>query len=225
MQPERRWRAAQAAECQFWKRWRQIPVYKDVQLEEYWKAQTELLGLEPATLAGKTVLDLGCGPVGLINFLPVTGPRRAVDPLLHRYTECIRAHGIGFCAARGEALPFPSESMDVVLCFNVLDHVAEAGTVLEEVRRLLRPGGTLYLMVHTFPSWLKQLLFFDRMHTYHWSRDDVRKLLESAGFRLQREHHQPRRFALRFADCFKPSLWRYAAGRLIITSSYFTAQK
>jgi SAM-dependent methyltransferase len=222
---EARWRKAQAAELEFWRGWRRIHVYRDLHLEDYWREQMELLGVEPQTINGKTVLDLGCGPVGIVNFLPPTGTRWAVDPLLHRYSERIAAAGVGFCAGCGEWLPFPNESMDVVFCFNVLDHVSDAGAVLREIYRVLRPAAQLYLMVHTFPSWLKHMLFFDRPHTYHWSRLDLRKLLKSAGFYLRRELHRPRKFRLRPADYFNPSLWRYVAGSLVITSSYCAAQK
>jgi SAM-dependent methyltransferase len=225
MRCEVRWRKAQAAELEFWKSWRHIPVYRDLQLEDYWREQMELLGVEPQRISGGTVLDVGSGPVGLVNFLPATGTRWAVDPLLHRYSERIAAPGVGFCAARGESLPFPSESVDAVFCFNVLDHVANAETVLREIYRVLRPASRLYVMVHTFPSWLKHFLFFDRPHVYHWTRFDLRKLLESADFQLLRELHRPRKFRLRPWYCFKPSLWRYVAGSLTITSSYCTAQK
>ena len=49
----------------------------------------------------------------------------------------------------GERLPFPDEAFDFVLCSEVLEHVSAPGRLLEEVARILRPGGTLYL---TFPS-------------------------------------------------------------------------
>ena len=223
MADDSRWRQAQAAELEFWKTCWHHPVYKDVNLEEYWREQTDLLGVEPQSLAGKSVLDLGCGPVGIINFLPVDGPRWAIDPLFHLYTQRIERPGVRFSIARGEAVPFPSESMDVVFCFNVLDHVADAEAVLADVRRLLRADGTLYVMVHTFPSWLKGLLFFDRPHTYHWDRGDVRGLLERAGFKLKRERHQRRRFRLGAADYLKPWLWPYALGQCVVTSSYYVA--
>ncbi|HGY57418.1 MAG TPA: class I SAM-dependent methyltransferase [Caldithrix abyssi] len=44
-------------------------------------------------------------------------------------------------------LPVQNESMDVVLCSEVLEHVNEPGSVLEEIRRVLKPQGRVVISV------------------------------------------------------------------------------
>ena len=44
-------------------------------------------------------------------------------------------------------LPLRSASFDVVICLHVLEHVADDATALQEMRRVIRPGGTLLLQV------------------------------------------------------------------------------
>src|SRR5918997_1814288 len=69
-------------------------------------------------------------------------------------------HGLAFCRARGHrllaaasvtALPLPDESVDLIVCADVLQHLPRGGdaAALRECRRALRPGGRLYLRTNT----------------------------------------------------------------------------
>jgi len=51
------------------------------------------------------------------------------------------------CFASVLALPFPSETFDLVLCTEVLEHVPEPAGALAEIKRVLRPRGKLLLSV------------------------------------------------------------------------------
>ncbi len=58
------------------------------------------------------------------------------------------------------AIPLPDQSLDAILCTEVIEHVANPMTVLDEFRRLLKPGGKLLL---TSP-----LLSHLHMEPYHY---------------------------------------------------------
>ena len=47
----------------------------------------------------------------------------------------------------GEPLPLPDDSFDAVICFNTLEHVYDAVPVLEELYRVVRPGGAVHVIV------------------------------------------------------------------------------
>jgi len=49
--------------------------------------------------------------------------------------------------ASGGALPLQAASIDVVVCNHVLEHVSELDPVLHEIRRVLKPGGRLFVTV------------------------------------------------------------------------------
>lgn len=69
--------------------------------------------------------------------------------------------------ARGEQLPFPSNSFDAIVSFMVLEHSSSPQDLLLESLRLIRPGGTIMHVLpnHNFPyefhfdvPWLASLL-------------------------------------------------------------------
>jgi len=88
------------------------------------------------------------------------------------------------------ALPYEDASFDAVLSCGVLEHVADPDASLEELRRVLRPGGRLY--IYKLPnrwSWLEWLarplgLYYhgqlpdDRIYTL----ESTREILERHGF-------------------------------------------
>ena len=49
--------------------------------------------------------------------------------------------------ARGEQIPLANEQFDLVICTQVLEYVPEPASVIAEIRRVLRPGGWLWLSV------------------------------------------------------------------------------
>lgn len=104
-------------------------------------------------LSGRTVLDIGCGRgtdlLALAERVGAQGRVVGVD-VSERMLAAARAQRSGMCGAvielvcsDGAALPFESESVDVVRIDRVLVHVPSPAAVLAEARRVLRPGGRL----------------------------------------------------------------------------------
>jgi ubiquinone/menaquinone biosynthesis C-methylase UbiE len=51
-----------------------------------------------------------------------------------------------YTSASSDALPFRSDCFDVVSSFNSLDHVDDLAATIDELQRVLRPGGRLLLL-------------------------------------------------------------------------------
>ena len=95
-----------------------------------------------APLAGRRVLDLGCGVGEYVRAFARAGALAfGCDVERARLAEG-RARGAGGLAAgAGEALPYAGGAFDVVVLNEVIEHVADEAATLREVRRVLAPGG------------------------------------------------------------------------------------
>jgi ubiquinone/menaquinone biosynthesis C-methylase UbiE len=109
------------------------------------KRLVERIGVEE----GARVLDIGCGTGRLARWIAErVGPKRIVagiDPLAQRI-DIARTRGaaLGFEVGQAEDLrAFEDASFDVVCMSAVFHWVSEKAKALDEVRRVLRPGGRL----------------------------------------------------------------------------------
>lgn len=94
-------------------------------------------------------LDLGSGTGRNLPLLPAGTRAVAVDPHPDALSRARRrAPAAAAVVARAEALPFRDGVFDTVVSGLVLCSVEDPDAALAEVRRVLRPGGTLRLLEH-----------------------------------------------------------------------------
>jgi SAM-dependent methyltransferase len=165
---------------------------------------------------GKRVADIGCGfDAGLATRLFLTATSvtlvdLAIDPKF--------ATSAGWSLLEGR-LPeilgsIESDSLDVVMCNNVVEHVWEDGKVIEDFHRILRPGGRCIVNV---PSWLGKFALEHAAFTFgvappeemndhkrYYDPRDLWLLLVKSGFRPQQIHCQRHKlFTNTVARCIK----------------------
>ena len=109
---------------------------------------TEHFGLSTADYAGKWVLDIGCGPRGSLEWATMAARRVGIDPLAKEYLKLgADKHQMEYVAVPAETMPFEARSFDIVCSFNSLDHVDDVNRVIDEIKRVAKPGGMLLLLV------------------------------------------------------------------------------
>jgi len=112
---------------------------------------------------GRAVLDVGCGAaVDLARFAKGGALVTGVD-LAPSAIQLARANfeqqGLQgrFEVADGEALPFADNSFDFVFAHGVVQYTANPRRLVDECRRVLRPGGRALFQVYNRISWLNAL--------------------------------------------------------------------
>jgi len=212
MERTKRWLEAQQSEREFWN-----SVARDehsvlrVLASNAGKAPEVRAALPPNATSA---LEIGVGPFGLgiIGFLTEIPTRITVDPLppvpisvstsqqveLRDYVA-VRRGPIRYIVGYGEELPVKSESMDLAICCNVIDHSHDPVAILREVHRVLKCGGVFYFDVDTFSAagllkwytWTKRVHKDEILvigHPYRMREADIEKKLRDTGFSLRRLH-------------------------------------
>lgn len=136
-----------------------------------------------------SALEIGCGPGIMLNALRQLGWSVMG---LERTEEAAdigrKLFGLKVMAADVGELPDTRE-YDLIILFQVLEHMTDPARVLRECAQRLKPGGRIVLGVPNFDSWQAQWgkaawLHLDvPRHLFHFSPRSLTLLLERFGYR------------------------------------------
>jgi len=106
---------------------------------------------------GLRVLEIGCGTGTLLQRLHARGlDIVGVETSAARIEESRRTYdALPIHQISGAALPFPSEHFDIVLSFDVFEHIPDSDAHLTEVSRVLKPGG--WYLLQTPNKWTNSI--------------------------------------------------------------------
>ena len=114
------------------------------------------LGAPLASLAGRNVLEAGCGAGRFTELLVEAGAfTHAFDASV---AVEVNAANVGkaanYAVAQADimAIPYPPESFDVVLCLGVLQHTRSPEASIQALHRMVKPGGLLVIDHYRY-SW------------------------------------------------------------------------
>lgn len=156
-----------------------------VEDRHFWFVATRAIVKDAVLAAGirpdSAVLDVGCGTGGTMKALAGCCLLTGVEP--HPPAAELAASRSGRPVVAGNALdlPFANGSFDGALCLDVFEHIVDDRGAIEEIRRIVRPGGVLVATVPCHP-WL----FSEHDEALHHVRRYTRKqfvgLLRRGGF-------------------------------------------
>jgi SAM-dependent methyltransferase len=142
------------------------------------------------------LLDIGCGTGTLIGILKNRGfSVLGLDFSAEASKLAMLENGVKVVVGSLEDAKFPDRSFDIVTLFHVMEHLPEPGEMLQEVKRILVPGGRVVLQVPNIDSWQRKIfgpywygLDIPR-HVIDYSPSSMTRLLEKSGFELTRIRH------------------------------------
>jgi SAM-dependent methyltransferase len=116
-----------------------------------WRAgqerRLEMIRMDAGERLSGTILENGCGVGMYVQRLQLFGGKVFGLEVDFERARQAREHSRLVVNAAGEDLPYPSGSFDLVLSHEVLEHVQDDRQAVEEIVRVLRPGGRLVLFV------------------------------------------------------------------------------
>jgi 2-polyprenyl-3-methyl-5-hydroxy-6-metoxy-1,4-benzoquinol methylase len=144
---------------------------------------------------GARVLEIGCGRGVLLKALADRGFEVHGVDLSERAVEGVDPRvQLRFASRLGDA-GYSAACFDRVILWHVLEHLPDPQQTLDEVRRILRPGGALIVAVPNFSSlqarWAGAAWFHLDLprHLFHFPLPALRSLLQQRGFVCRSEHH------------------------------------
>jgi len=159
------------------------------------RVETPMLIGPPGSLAGKRVLEVGCGRGLGMEILLALGAAQVtgfdLDPkmvaLAHqrlaKYGERARVF-----VGDAEMIDLPTGSFDAVVEYGILHHVPNWTKALKEIARVLKPGGMFYFedILKGFVSAWPIRVLFDHPQETQFSGQEFRSGLEAAGLQVEK---------------------------------------
>ncbi len=126
--------------------------------------------------ADAKLLDLGCGSAWLgrhfTNYTGLDASDEAVAAAVEHGITVIQGSVV-------DRLPFDDESFDAVVAKDLLEHVPDPAAVVREIRRVLRPGGTVFASSPDAQKWF----WNDYTHVRPFTRTGFKRLFVDQGLR------------------------------------------
>lgn len=166
-----------------------LPIYRNLRIAEY---------LVKRLPKSSRVLDWGCG-YGDTSFM-LRSMRPDLDITLYDVLSsppwevlAKRVNLNKITDSNEENLPFQTGYFDIVAGIGVLEHVKDHNGSIEEIRRILKPGGKFYVFL--YPNRSSYTERFQKMignphHDKPLSMKELEKILIDSGFAIERKEYQ-----------------------------------
>jgi SAM-dependent methyltransferase len=149
----------------------------------WYRERRHLLGRMVDGLAPGVALDIGAAGGGNTRVLREEGWSVTALEYGADGAEVAATRGLSVLRGDATALPVDDDSLDLVVAFDVLEHIPDHDAAVSEVHRVLRPGGRFLVAVPADPRlWSEHDVAVD--HVRRYTRVTLRDVLERNRFEL-----------------------------------------
>lgn len=149
----------------------------------WYRERRHLLSRMVAGVTPGSALDIGAAGGGNTRVLQAAGWSVAALEYGADGAEVAADRGLPVLRADATALPVADGSLDLVVAFDVLEHILDDDSAVSEVARALRPGGRFLVAVPADPRlWSDHDVAVD--HVRRYTRTTLREVLERGGFEV-----------------------------------------
>lgn len=131
---------------------------------------------------GRCALDVGCGTGYGTAVLAQTARKVLALDVSAESVAFSRtsypARNVEFLVADCRQIPLGSQTIDTAVCFEVIEHLAEQETLLEEIRRVLRPDGLLAISTPNRTYYTEERKEVNPFHVREFNYDGFLLLLK-----------------------------------------------
>ncbi len=151
--------AANPYVASFGRQWNRYDVERPEEDAEVFLTKT---GLKPASLAGRLVLDAGCGGGRYSRLLGTQGARVVGLDLSHAVEKaasaCANLPNVQIIQADLLDIPIPSQTFDVAFSIGVLHHSPDPRLAFRQVADKVKPGGQLAVWLYRKNTWPQECM-------------------------------------------------------------------
>ena len=189
----------------------------------FWNKDKKAFGktykMKKGVIKGKDVLELATGN-GLIvyhtasvahSYIATDFSEKTISKTqADKHFNMLTSQGVELMLEQADPtyLLYPDDFFDVVIITNALQTMRDPDVVLENVRRVLRPGGVLIAptYVHDEDTWWQRfklrMLKLKGMREYsHWTEKGFHQYLQSHGFSIMRSRIFDAFFPMAYVEC------------------------
>lgn len=160
------------------------------------------------------LLDIGCAGGQFVKKALEHGfEATGIEPSPGALSYAEEHYGLKLIKGEAGNIPIPDNTYDIVTLLHVFEHFRKPIETLQEIKRVLKPGGMMFIetpnclrfyllekyfalfkstffKIHnkTGPKWEKEIPWYPFDHYYNWTSDTLLTALRKTGFKQGRSH-------------------------------------
>ena len=178
-----------------WNKWSKSADGKGILYEYLRSAQLSVISMA-GIKENINFLDIGCGTGWAVgeaakaadykgSFFGVDLSEGMIGKAEEKFSNHVNLY---FIQGNSESIPLESSFFDVIICTNSFHHYLHPSSAMQEISRILKPGGKIYILDPAADSWFIKIIdkiikIFEPQHVKIYSSDEFKRFMLEAGLK------------------------------------------